>query len=150
MTLDILYATTTGNAEIVAKNLKDLAIKEGFKVSLNEMNFHNISSFRKLSQVAIITSTYGDGDVPEMGLDFWQELNDSNEEMKNLKYGLVALGDRSHENFCGAGKKISTKLEELNAKKIIDNLECDGDTEGSHEWSLSFLDKLKEFRSSAK
>ena len=143
MILDILYATQTGNAEIVAKKLQTLAKDQGFVVSLNEMNFYNIDTFKKLKNVAIITSTYGNGEVPEMGIDFWNELKDYKKKMTNLNYGLIALGDRSHEIFCGAGRTISKKLEELECKKIIENLECDGDTEGTFEWSIKFLGHLK-------
>ena len=143
MILDILYATQTGNAEIVAKKLQTLAKDQGFVVSLNEMNFYNIDTFKKLKNVAIITSTYGNGEVPEMGIDFWNELKDYKKKMTNLNYGLIALGDRSHEIFCGAGRAISKKLEELECKKIIENLECDGDTEGTFEWSIKFLGHLK-------
>ena len=128
MILDILYATQTGNAEIVAKKLQALAKDQDFVVSLNEMNFYNIDTFKKLKNVAIITSTYGNGEVPEMGIDFWNELKDYKKKMTNLNYGLIALGDRSHEIFCGAGRTISKKLEELDCKKVIENLECDGDT----------------------
>ena len=143
MILDILYATQTGNAEIVAKKLQALAKDQGFVVSLNEMNFYNIDTFKKLKNVAIITSTYGNGEVPEMGIDFWNELKDYKKKMTNLNYGLIALGDRSHEIFCGAGRTISKKLEELDCKKVIENLECDGDTEGTFEWSIKFLGHLK-------
>ena len=143
MMLDILYATQTGNAEIVAKKLQALAKDQGFVVSLNEMNFYNIDTFKKLKNVAIITSTYGNGEVPEMGIDFWNELKDYKKKMTNLNYGLIALGDRSHEIFCGAGRTISKKLEELDCKKVIENLECDGDTEGTFEWSIKFLGHLK-------
>tara|TARA_B100001989_G_scaffold216214_1_gene166950 strand:- start:1317 stop:1757 length:441 start_codon:yes stop_codon:yes gene_type:complete len=143
MILDILYATQTGNAEIVAKKLQTLAKDQGFVVSLNEMNFYNIDTFKKLKNVAIITSTYGNGEVPEMGIDFWNELKNYKKKMTNLNYGLIALGDRSHEIFCGAGRTISKKLEELDCKKVIENLECDGDTEGTFEWSIKFLGHLK-------
>ena len=143
MILDILYATQTGNAETVAKKLQTLAKDQGFVVSLNEMNFYNIDTFKKLKNVAIITSTYGNGEVPEMGIDFWNELKDYKKKMTNLNYGLIALGDRSHEIFCGAGRTISKKLEELECKKVIENLECDGDTEGTFEWSIKFLGHLK-------
>ncbi len=143
MELNILYATVSGNAEMVAKKLKKLALDDGIAVSLNELNYHTIQTFKKLNNVAIITSTYGDGDVPEMGAEFWEELKVSKSEMPDVSYGLIALGDRSHTNFCGAGKKISSKLELLKCKKIIDNLECDGDTEGTYEWSKSFLKNLK-------
>ena len=143
MILDIIYATQTGNAETVAKELQSLAKDRGFLVSLNEMNYHNIDTFKQLRNIAIITSTYGDGEVPEMGIDFWNELKDYNIKISSLHYGLIALGDRSHEIFCGAGRAISKKLEELDCKKIIENLECDGDTKGTYEWSVKFLDLLK-------
>ena len=143
MILDILYATQTGNAETVAKKLQLLAKNQGFNVNLVEMNYHNINSFRQLRNVAIVTSTYGNGEVPEMGIDFWEELKSSKVEMVNLRYGLIALGDKSHEIFCGAGRAISKKLDELKCIKVIQNLECDGDTEGTYEWSIKFLEKLK-------
>ena len=143
MILDILYATQTGNAETVAKKLQLLAKNQGFHVNLVEMNYHNINTFRQLRNVAIVTSTYGNGEVPDMGIDFWEELKSSKVEMTNLRYGLIALGDKSHEIFCGAGKAISKKLDELKCIKVIQNLECDGDTEGTHEWSIKFLEMLK-------
>ena len=143
MLLDILYATQTGNAETVAKKLELLAKNQGFIVNLVEMNYHNINTFRQLRNVAIVTSTYGNGEVPDMGIDFWEELKSSKVEMVNLRYGLIALGDKSHEIFCGAGRAISKKLDELKCIKVIQNLECDGDTEGSYEWSIKFLEKLK-------
>ena len=143
MQLDILYATQTGNAEEVAQNLSSLAKNKGFKVNINEMNHYTMDQFRKLKNVAIVTSTYGEGEVPEMGIEFWKDLESSTTKIRNLKYGLIALGDRSHDIFCGAGKAISKKLDELNGKKIIENLECDGDTEGTQEWSVKFLDILE-------
>ena len=143
MKLDILYATQTGNAEEVAQNLRSLAKNKGFTVNINEMNYYTMEQFRKLKNVAIVTSTYGEGEVPEMGIEFWKDLEASKIKISGLKYGLIALGDRSHEIFCGAGKAISKKLDELDCKKIIKNLECDGDTEGTQEWSVKFLDILK-------
>ena len=143
MILDILYATQTGNAETVAKKLQLLAKNQGFNTTLVEMNYHNINTFRQLRNVAIVTSTYGNGEVPEMGIDFWNELKSSKVEMVNLRYGLIALGDKSHKIFCGAGKAISKKLDDLKCIKVIQNLECDGDTEGTYEWSIKFLEELK-------
>ena len=143
MELDIIYATQTGNAEEVAQNLNSLAKSKGFTVNINEMNHYTMDQFRKLKNVAIVTSTYGEGEVPEMGIEFWKDLESSSIKISNLKYGLIALGDRSHEIFCGAGKAISKKLDELDGKKVIENLECDGDTEGTKEWSDKFLDILK-------
>ena len=143
MILDILYATQTGNAETVAKKFQLLAKNQGFNANLFEMNYYNMNTFRQLRNVAMVTSTYGNGEVPEMGIDFWNELKSSKVEIVNLRYGLIALGDKSHKIFCGAGKAISKKLDDLKCIKVIENLECDGDTEGTYEWSIKFLEKLK-------
>ena len=143
MILDILYTTQTGNAETLGKKLQLLAKNQGFDVNLVEMNYHNIDTFRQLRNVAIVTSTYGNGEVPEMGINFWEEPKSSKDEMLDLTYRLIALGDKSHEIFCGAGKVISKKLDELKCIKVKQNLEYDGDTEGTNEWSIKFLEKLK-------
>ncbi len=143
MKLEIIFATSTGNAEMVAKRLFKLAIDHGFDSKIGEMNDYTINKFSKLENVAIITSTYGNGDVPEMGMEFWEELKDSKINLKNQKYGLIALGDSSHDDFCGGGKKISSKLDQLESQKIVEKLECDGGTEGTYEWCLNFLNVLK-------
>ena len=93
MNLNILYATVSGNAEMVAKKMKNLALERNFKVSLKEMNDYTVKTFNRLDNVAIITSTYGDGDVPEMGADFWQELKNS--DVKYLIQNMVNSVRRS-------------------------------------------------------
>ena len=143
MDLEIIYATTSGNAETVANKLFEKSVEFGFRPNLGQMNDYTFSDFSKLPNVAIITATWGEGDVPDMGLDFWEELKNTNTKLVNQRYGLIALGDRSHENFCGAGKKISKKLDELGSKKVIEKLECDGDTEGTEDWSNKFLNIMK-------
>ena len=88
----------------------------------------------------IVTSTTGDGEVPDNGITFWEDLSASTElNISNLKYGVLALGDSSHYDFCNAGKIIDEKLKDLGANRILDRQECDFDTEGSMEWSEKFL-----------
>ena len=63
-------------------------------------------------------------------------------ELNNLKYGVLALGDRAHDNFCNAGKKVDNQLDKLGAQRVIERQECDGNTDGSIEWSEKFLDLI--------
>ena len=125
------------------KKLQPLAKNQGFDVNLVEMNYHKIDTIMQFKNVAIDTSTCGNGEVPEMRIDFRESLKSSKFEMVNLRYGLIALGDKSHEIFYGARKAISKKLNELKCIKVIQNLECDGDTEGTNEWSIKFFEMLK-------
>ncbi len=42
-----------------------------------------------------------------------------------LRYGVIALGDSSYENFCGAGKRFDALLQAHQAKRIGDVLLID-------------------------
>ena len=131
-----------GTAENVANILNDKASKMGFIINQQELNDVTMSDFVKMDNVAIVTSTTGEGDLPTNGEDFWLDLKDSDLDLKKLSYSVCALGDRSHENFCGAGKKVDEKLQQLGANKVIDRQECDGSDEGSDEWGNTLLSKL--------
>ena len=141
--LNILWASMSGNAENVAKLLNDKAQKMGFITNKVELNDVSMTEFASMKNVAIITSTTGEGDLPTNGEDFWDDLNASSKELQNLNYSVCALGDRSHDIFCGAGKKVDEKLIQLKANKVLDRQECDGDDSGSDEWGNSFLEKIK-------
>ena len=141
--LNILWASMSGNAEDVAKILNDKAEKMGFITNKVELNDVGMTEFASMKNVAIVTSTTGEGDLPTNGEDFWDDLNASSKELQNLNYSVCALGDRSHDIFCGAGKKVDEKLIQLKANKVLDRQECDGDDSGSDEWGNSFLEKIK-------
>ena len=141
--LNILWASMSGNAEEVANVLNDKAQKMGLSTNKVELNDVSMTDFSKMKIVAIVTSTTGEGDLPTNGEYFWEDLNASSTELPNLNYSVCALGDRSHDIFCGAGKKVDEKLIQLKANKVLDRQECDGDDTGSDEWGNSFLEKIK-------
>ena len=141
--LNILWASMGGTAEGVADRLNDKATKMGFSINQQQLNDVTINDFSKMDNVAIVTSTTGEGDLPTNGEDFWLDLKESKNDFKNLNYSVCALGDRSHDIFCGAGKKVDEKLVQLKANKILDRQECDGDDTGSDEWGNLFLEKIK-------
>ena len=141
--INILWASMGGTAEGVADRLNDKATKMGFTTNQQELNDVTMGDFSKMDNVAIVTSTTGEGDLPTNGEDFWLDLKESNNSLKNLNYSVCALGDRSHDTFCGAGKKVDAKLVELGANKVLERQECDGSDEGSDQWGNLFLEKIK-------
>tara|TARA_B100000989_G_scaffold187470_1_gene141111 strand:- start:39095 stop:39505 length:411 start_codon:yes stop_codon:yes gene_type:complete len=132
-----------GNAEDVANDLNDMAKEQGFNTNIYEMNDVTLEDFQNMDQVAVVTSTCGHGDFPTNGEDFWLALEKSDLKLQNMKYGVCALGDSSHDDFCGAGKKIDRKLDQLGANRILDIQLCDCGTDGSQEWSELFLSIFK-------
>ena len=141
--LNILWASMSGTAENVANKLNEKAKLMGFDTNQLELNQVTMNDLSLMKNVAIVTSTTGEGDLPTNGEDFWDDLKNSDKNFNNLKYSVCALGDRGHDIFCGAGKKVDEKLSQLGAQKMLDRQDCDGSDEGSEDWGKNFLDKIK-------
>ena len=138
--LHIVYGTQTGTAEELAFDIEKLTKDKGISCQVFELDDISMDKLQEISKLMIVTSTTGDGEVPDNGLTFWENLSSLTKlNLSNLKYGVLALGDSSHYDFCNAGKIIDDKLKELGANRILDRQECDFDTEGSIEWSKKFL-----------
>ena len=139
-TLNIVYGTQTGTAEELAYDIDKLAKKKEIESKVYELDDITMDKLKQIKKLLIVTSTTGDGEIPDNGLTFWENLSIQTDlNLSNLKYGVLALGDSSHYDFCQAGKVIDEKLDILGGLRIIDRQECDFDTEGSMEWSEEFL-----------
>ena len=130
-----------GYASIFGKeHLKKLYREKGCDSQIFELDDISMDKLEQINKLLIVTSTTGDGEVPDNGINFWQSLlAATNLNLSNLNYGVLALGDSSHYDFCNAGKIIDEKLQTLGANRVIERQECDYDTDGSIEWSLNFL-----------
>ncbi len=139
--VNILWASMFGTAEDVAVDVYE-STKDSLDVEINEMNDVDMDSFKNMENVVFISSTTGQGDVPSNGEAFFDKLSGADIDLSKTKYGICALGDSSHTYYCGAGKKIDKRMEELGANRIADRHECDGDDEGAREYSISTIKKL--------
>ena len=140
--LNLLWASEMGTAMEVADNIALMAKEKSIDVNQVELNDVSMDDLAIMEKVLVVTSTTGDGDLPMMGEDFWTELSEAEINLSNIEYSVCALGDSSHFDFCGAGRKVDEKFQELGAKKILDRHECDGDTEGYEDWFKHSLEKL--------
>ena len=128
----ILFGSQTGTAEQLAKRLSAEAAKQGFNARVMEMNAFSKIDLKQESRLAIVTSTWGDGDPPDNALVFWNFLNsESAPPLQHLNYSVLALGDKNYAEFCGAGKKFDERLAQLGAKRIQPRAECDLDYEAT-------------------
>ena len=134
--ITVLYGTETGNSELLAMDI----CKAGEQIGLECENFGmdeiDNSDFSDIENLLIVCSTWGDGEQPDNAIDLWdyvEELGD--DELQNMKFAVLALGDTAFDLFCEAGKEWDRILEEKGASRIYERVDCDVDYEDdAEEW----------------
>ncbi|MGK2882412.1 MAG: diflavin oxidoreductase [Mycobacterium sp.] len=142
--LRILYGTQTGNAEGVANDASAAAKAQGFDVTVSGLDEIELDEFAGLKFVLLITSTYGEGEMPDNAELFWDALSSSlAPRLEALSFGVLALGDTGYDGFCQAGKLFDTRLEQLGANRVIARTDCDVDYEvQAAEWVQAAIGSL--------
>jgi sulfite reductase (NADPH) flavoprotein alpha-component len=75
-----------------------------------------------------VISTFGDGDPPDSAKPFYTELHaPDHPRLSELRYSVLALGDRNYERFCRCGQEIDVRLEMLGGQRIYQRVDCDVD-----------------------
>jgi MioC protein len=119
MKLIILVGTMTSTADYVAQAIQmDCAdLVEEIEVKL--MDGLEIDVFDEDALYLICCSTYGAGDVPDNARLLYESLDSRPKYLGPVRYGVIALGDRTHLNtFAFGGKKFDARLQSLGAQRI--------------------------------
>ncbi|MFM5820741.1 FMN-binding protein MioC [Aeromonas sanarellii] len=123
--LNLVVGSMLGASEYVADHVASLLEQAGHQAEI-----HNPASLAEIlaepkAILLVITSTHGAGDVPDNLQPFAKDLVDQRPDLSALKYGVIALGDRSYDTFCQGGKTLDRLLAECGASRIGDRLEID-------------------------
>jgi len=147
----ILFGSQTGTAEQLARNLAKEAKIRGCNSRVMDAATCATIDWSKETNLLVVTSTYGDGDMPDNAQAFWEWLQtDAARALVHLNFSVLALGDTHYEHFCGAGKKIDARLEQIGAKRIHPLAECDLDYEAkAKNWKDAALTALNPVRGAA-
>ncbi|XP_067834486.1 nitric oxide synthase 1-like [Heptranchias perlo] len=103
----ILYATETGRSETFARKLYE-NFKKAFDPKLKSMDEYDVINLQHETLVLVVTSTFGNGDPPENGQIFADDLmemthpNATCKETKSYKARFNSLSDDEFEACSGA------------------------------------------------
>ena len=141
----ILFGSQTGNAEGLAKKIKVSAEKGGgLAPRLLDMAKYDAAELPGESNLLLVTSTWGEGDPPDNAAGFFEKvLADGFPRLENLRYSVLALGDRNYEDFCGCGRQLDERLAALGAKPVHPRQDCDTDYDTpAKQWMEAALAQL--------
>lgn len=137
--LAIFFGTQTGNAEDLAMQTKKIADKSGLETTVIDMDNYPANELQKHKRILIITSTWGEGEMPDNAAEMWDDVCAKTPSLSGVNYSVCAIGDTSYDEYCQAGIDWDNKFKELGANRVSDVQLCDVDFEP--EWKI-WVDKV--------
>lgn len=147
--IGVFVGTVYGNSLTVAESAQEILAQLGHEVTI--FDEPTLSDWQQYNNgegvVLIITSSTGQGDFPDTIAPLFFEIQDVVGYQPELRYGVIALGDSSYDNFCSAGKRFDELLAEQSAGRIgdilfIDAMEEDVPEEFAKPWIQSWGELL--------
>ncbi len=149
MKIAVLYGTETGNAAMLADDIKsaldgdhDVACADLAEIdpaSLDGQDFH-----------VIVCSTYGDGDVPASAKPFMTKLEALSPKLSHVRFAIFGLGDSEYaETFAHGSMKLAEALVAREAVQIGTRLTHNATADGLPEdialpWIRAILADLED------
>ncbi|MCC3381001.1 flavodoxin [Paenibacillus farraposensis] len=119
----IAYASLTGNTEEIAELIAEGVRQAGHEAELKASYDCNAADLLEYDGFLLGVYTWGDGELPDEFLDFYEELDEL--DLSGKKTAVFGSGDTSYEQFCGAVDLVEEKVKERGAFVIQESLKIE-------------------------
>jgi sulfite reductase (NADPH) flavoprotein alpha-component len=139
----IAFASQTGFAQQLATQTAHSLQTAGNAIRVASIADLDAADLANAERALFIVSTTGEGDAPDPAASFVRKVLTRDTQLNQLRYGLLALGDREYDNFCAFGHQLDSWLRRQGARSLFDVIEVDNGDDGAlrhwqHNLSLAF------------
>lgn len=119
----IVYASMTGNTEEITDIVGNKFEELGHTVDIDECTTVDAADFEDADVAIVATYTYGDGDLPDEIVDFYEDLADV--DLEGKIFGVVGSGDTFYDYFCKSVDEFENQFALTGAIKGADSIKVD-------------------------
>ena len=126
----VCWASQTGFARELAERSASLLRESGTAVRVVALEAVDADLLAGTRRALFVASTTGEGDPPDHALAFLRGTMAQHPTL-DLEYALLALGDRSYNDFCAFGRQLDEWLRACGARPLYDRVEVDNADEAA-------------------
>lgn len=119
----IVYASLTGNTEEIADVVAEAFENLEFEVEIDECTQIDAEDLQDADICVVATYTYGDGDLPDEIIDFYEDLQEV--DLSGKIYGVCGSGDTFYDYFCKSVDDFDAAFAKTGAKKGAENVKVE-------------------------
>ncbi|WP_394234692.1 PepSY domain-containing protein [Pseudomonas anguilliseptica] len=119
------FASQSGFAEQLAWQTAGQLQSAGLAVSVQPLAKLNEQMLRQAHNALFVLSTFGDGEAPDSARGFERKLLGQALDLPQLRYAMLALGDRQYQHFCGFALRVQDWLARQGARSLFDAVQVD-------------------------
>ncbi|MGF2110076.1 flavodoxin [Enterococcus sp. DIV0755f] len=139
----IVYASMTGNTEEIADIVSEALENLDMEVEMNECTQVDADEFEDADICIVATYTYGDGELPDEIVDFYEDLQEL--DLSGKIFGVCGSGDTFYDDFCKSVDDFEAVFSKIGATKGADSVKVDLAAEEDDIQNLeAFAKKLAE------
>lgn len=118
------FASQTGVAERLAWHTAHLLKATGMTVIVQPLSAINLTQLSQVPRALFVVSTFGEGGPPDSARRFSKLLNQIHtHSLHQLRFGLLALGDKQYKTFCQFGRQIEQWLHAHGATSLFSRID---------------------------
>ena len=133
----IVYASLTGNTEEIADVVAEALENLNIDITVDECTQVDATEFEEADICVVATYTYGDGELPDEIVDFYEELQEL--DLAGKIYGVCGSGDTFYDDFAKSVDDFEQAFEKSGATKGADSIKVDLNVEAED------IDNLEDF-----